>query len=49
MQKKILLTGSTGVIGRKFCDKLFQKGYEITIFTSNPKIAKRKIEEPIEF
>ena len=41
MNKKIIVTGATGLIGRKLCSKLIEQGNEITIFTRNPEAAKK--------
>jgi len=41
MNKKIIVTGATGLIGRKLCSKLLDQGNEITIFTRNPEAAKK--------
>jgi len=41
MKKEIIITGATGLIGRKLCSKLLEQGNEITIFTRNPEAAKK--------
>jgi len=44
MKKEIIITGATGLIGRKLCSKLLEQGNEITIFTRNPEEAKKVIK-----
>jgi len=39
--KKIIITGATGLIGRKLCSKLLEQGNEIRLFTRNPEAAKK--------
>jgi len=43
MINKIIITGATGLIGRKLCSKLLEQENEITIFTRNPEAAKKVI------
>jgi hypothetical protein len=43
MNKKIIITGTTGLIGQKLCSKLLELGNEITIFTRNPEAAKNVV------
>ena len=38
--KKIIITGATGLIGRKLSQKLIERGDKLTIFTRNPDSAK---------
>jgi len=44
MNKKIIVTGATGLIGRKLCSQLLEQGNEITIFTRDPEAAKKTIK-----
>jgi len=41
--KKIIITGATGTIGRKLCQKLIERGNELTIFTRNPLDVEKKL------
>ena len=43
--KKIIITGATGLIGRKLSRKLIERGDELTIFTRNPDSAKKVLLE----
>jgi uncharacterized protein (TIGR01777 family) len=43
MKKRIIITGATGTIGSKLCQKLIALGDEITIFSRNPANAKKKL------
>jgi len=40
MNRKIVITGATGLIGRELCEKLYEEGDEITIFTRDIKKGK---------
>ena len=41
--KKILVTGGTGFIGRKVCDTLQNKEYDVNVVSRNPEKAKSKL------
>ena len=43
MNKKIVITGATGLIGKKLCKEFIGQGNELTIFTSNIVKAKELI------
>ncbi|MGB5848574.1 MAG: TIGR01777 family oxidoreductase [Ignavibacteriaceae bacterium] len=47
--QKILITGATGLIGRKLCSKLLERGNEITIFTRNPETVKKVMRGAKEY
>ncbi|MFA6599149.1 MAG: TIGR01777 family oxidoreductase [Ignavibacteriaceae bacterium] len=38
--KKIVVTGATGLIGKELCKRLFERGDELTIFSTNVETAK---------
>ena len=43
---KILITGGTGLIGKRLQKKLIEKNYEVVILSRNPK-KKNEYEYPI--
>lgn len=43
MAKKIIITGATGLIGKKLCQALFDRGDEVTVFSRNIQAAKKKL------
>lgn len=45
MRKKILITGATGLIGKRLVSKLKSKHYEITIFSRDKEKGKREVPE----
>ncbi|MCL5030346.1 MAG: TIGR01777 family oxidoreductase [Bacteroidetes bacterium] len=49
MNKKIIITGATGSIGKILCKELIKRGDEVTIFTRNPAQAKSIIEGAKEY
>ncbi|MCX6166125.1 MAG: TIGR01777 family oxidoreductase [Ignavibacteriae bacterium] len=44
MDKRIIITGATGLIGKNIVPILIEKGYGITIFTRNVESAKNKFD-----
>lgn len=44
MSKRIIITGGTGLIGKKIIPILLERGYGITIFTRNIETAKSKFK-----
>ncbi len=40
MNKKITITGATGLIGTQLCRALISKGNEVTVFTRNIEVSK---------
>jgi uncharacterized protein (TIGR01777 family) len=41
MNKKIIITGATGLIGKQLCSSLANRGDEVTVFTRNIESAKK--------
>ena len=42
---KIIITGATGLIGRSLCEKLINRGDEVTVFTRNIENAKKSLPQ----
>lgn len=45
---KILITGGTGLIGRKLCAALLTKGYELTVLSRSPDSVKSKCGDAVQ-
>ena len=41
--KKILITGGAGFIGSRLCEKLFDKGYDITVLDSLSSVTSDRL------
>lgn len=46
--KRIILTGATGLIGKKLISELSEKGYSVSVFTRNKNSAKSIFSDKIE-
>ncbi len=49
MEKRIVITGATGLIGRKVCRQLSEKGHKLVVFTRSPYKARNIINSSAEF
>ena len=49
MSKKIVVTGATGLIGKKICELLINRGDEIIVFSRSPQKAKSIIQGAKEY
>ncbi len=49
MNKKIIITGATGLIGTHICKELFNRGDLLTVFTRYPNKAKNKLPYANEY
>lgn len=49
MNKKIIVTGATGLIGGELCNALVSRGNEVTIFTRNIESAKNVLGEKFNY
>jgi uncharacterized protein (TIGR01777 family) len=47
--KRVVLTGGTGLIGRRIADKLIRRGDELTLFTRNTDIARKIVPGAAEY
>lgn len=47
-QMKILITGGTGLIGRRLCPALLAKGHELTVLSRKPETVKLKCGEAVQ-
>lgn len=49
MNKKIIITGATGLIGVELCNALINRGDEVTVFTRNTESAKKILGNKLSF
>ncbi len=47
--KRVVVTGATGLIGRKLCAELEARGYQVVVFSRNPQTARRSLRNGSEF
>jgi len=48
-QKRVVVTGATGLIGRPLCRALIEKGYGVVVFSRDPEAAKSKVPGALEY
>lgn len=48
MNKKIIVTGATGLIGKKLVNKLIELNYKVKVFSRNPVEAKKQLPKQVE-
>lgn len=48
-QKRVVVTGATGLIGKALCRVLLQRGYEICVFSRNPEAARAVVPGAAEY
>ncbi len=48
-QKRIIVTGATGLIGRPLCRALIEKGYGVVVFSRDPEAARSKLPGALEY
>src|SRR5438045_3032797 len=44
-EKRVVLTGATGLIGKRLTKELLSRGYSVTVFSRNPDKARRTLPE----
>ena len=47
--KRVIVTGATGLIGKRLCEQLISKGYEIVVFSRNAEKARRALPGATEY
>ncbi|MEN9935531.1 MAG: hypothetical protein RLZZ387_2110 [Chloroflexota bacterium] len=47
--KRVIVTGATGHIGRALCAQLSERGYEVVAFSRNPESARRTLPGAAEY
>ncbi|WP_029214598.1 epimerase [Kallotenue papyrolyticum] len=47
--RRVIVTGATGLIGRRLCAKLEARGYRVVVFTRDPERARRRLRNASEF
>lgn len=44
-KKRVIVTGATGLIGKRLCSQLKTSGYDVVVFTRNPEQARKIVPE----
>lgn len=47
--KRVIVTGATGLIGKKLCAQLIDRGYQLVIFSRNPASARQTLPGAAEY
>lgn len=47
--QRVVVTGATGQIGRRLCDQLSARGYQVVVFSRNPDKARRSLPSAAEY
>ncbi|HWQ13338.1 MAG TPA: TIGR01777 family oxidoreductase [Roseiflexaceae bacterium] len=48
-EKRVVVTGATGHIGRPLCRRLRERGYSVVVFSRNPAAARRSVPGAAEY
>ncbi len=47
--RRVVVTGATGLVGKKLCARLIQEGYQVVVFSRNPQSAKQTVPGAAEY
>lgn len=47
--KKIIVTGATGLVGKALCEALSSRGYSVVVFSRNSQMARKKVPGASEY
>lgn len=47
--KRVVVTGATGLIGKRVCARLAEKGYAVVVFARDPEAARRAIPNAADY
>ena len=47
--RRVIVTGATGLIGRRLCEQLSAKGYQVVVFSRDPQKAQRSLSGAAEY
>src|SRR6476660_8536547 len=48
-QRRVVVTGATGLIGKALCKRLIEKGYAVVVFSRDPQEARRGVPGAAEY
>ncbi len=48
-KKRVVVTGATGMIGRSLCQRLLERGYDLSVFSRDPEAAREKVPGASEY
>ncbi len=47
--KRVVVTGATGLIGKRLCERLVQQAYQVVIFSRSPQRARKSVPGAAEY
>src|SRR6476661_545330 len=48
-QKRVIVTGATGLIGKALCKRLIEQGYAVVVFSRDPGAARQAVPGAAEY